>query len=309
MEKNYCNNCGKPGHLFSTCKMPITSIGIIAFRVINNEYKPAKNLIHPVDSHSSWSMTDKEINPSPEGADLNLQQFKERKLQYLMIRRKESLGYIDFMRGKYYVQNKNFIMNMLKQMTHEEKQKLKTESFQTLWKEIWGSGVGGMYKGEEVISRDKFVSLQNGVSNKHDYYTLSSLIDESLQYDTWDEPEWGFPKGRRNNQEKDYNCAVREFCEETGYSFNHLTNIQNVLPFEENFTGSNYKSYKHKYFLMYMNYKDTLDASNFQKSEVSKMEWKTIDECIGCIRPYNLEKIKLISNIDKCLSRNFISYC
>jgi len=60
---------------------------------------------------------------------------------------------------------------------------------------------------------------------------------------------------------------------------------------------------------MYMQYKDTMDVSNFQKSEVSKMEWKTLDECIQCIRPYNLEKIKLISNIDKCLSRNFISYC
>lgn len=276
MEKNCCNNCGKQGHLFNTCKMPITSIGIIAFRIIDC-----------IDNSGN----------------------KISKTQYLMIRRKESLGYIDFMRGKYYIQNKNFIMNMLKQMTHEEKLKLKSENFQTLWKEIWGNGMNGMYKGEEVISRDKFMSLQNGVSNKNDYYTLSSLIDESLQYDTWNEPEWGFPKGRRNNQEKDYNCAVREFCEETGYEFNHLNNIQNILPFEENFTGSNYKSYKHKYFLMYMNYKDTTDVSNFQKSEVSKMEWKTIDECIQCIRPYNLEKIKLITNIDKCLSRNFISYC
>jgi hypothetical protein len=29
--------------------------------------------------NSSWSMTDKEINPSPEGADLNLQRFKHKK--------------------------------------------------------------------------------------------------------------------------------------------------------------------------------------------------------------------------------------
>ena len=34
-------------------------------------FKPTKN------SYSSRSMTDKEINPSPEGADLNLQQFKQ----------------------------------------------------------------------------------------------------------------------------------------------------------------------------------------------------------------------------------------
>ena len=38
--------------------------------------KPTKNLIRPVDSQSSWSITDKEIIPSPEGADLNLQRFK-----------------------------------------------------------------------------------------------------------------------------------------------------------------------------------------------------------------------------------------
>ena len=272
MEKNYCNNCGKPGHLFITCKMPITSIGIIAFRFLDN------------------------VGES-------------KKIQYLMIRRKESLGYIDFMRGKYYLQNKNFIMNMLKQMTHEEKLKLKTENFPKLWKEIWGVGGGGMYKNEESISKEKFIILQNGVSSNNEYYTLSTLIDESFQYDTWNEPEWGFPKGRRNSQEKDYNCAVREFCEETGYSSGNLHNIQNILPFEENFTGSNYKSYKHKYFLMYMNYNDTLDSSNFQKSEVSKMEWKTFDECLECIRPYNLEKIRLISNINKCLTSCFISDC
>ena len=32
MNDNYCNNCGKQGHLYHQCKMPITSIGIIVFR-------------------------------------------------------------------------------------------------------------------------------------------------------------------------------------------------------------------------------------------------------------------------------------
>ena len=30
---NFCNNCGKPGHSFSQCKHPITSIGLIVFRI------------------------------------------------------------------------------------------------------------------------------------------------------------------------------------------------------------------------------------------------------------------------------------
>ena len=29
MNDNYCNNCGKTGHVFHQCKVPITSIGII----------------------------------------------------------------------------------------------------------------------------------------------------------------------------------------------------------------------------------------------------------------------------------------
>ena len=36
----YCNNCGKTGHYYLKCKLPIISIGVIAFKkqddVINN---------------------------------------------------------------------------------------------------------------------------------------------------------------------------------------------------------------------------------------------------------------------------------
>ena len=97
MNDTYCNNCGKQGHLYHQCKIPITSIGIIVFRIHENE------------------------------------------LQYLMIRRKDTLGYIDFMRGKYSIYNKEYVMNMLKQMTDEEKERLITEDFDTLWNGIWGN--------------------------------------------------------------------------------------------------------------------------------------------------------------------------
>ncbi len=46
----------------------------------------------------------------------------------------------------------------------------------------------------------------------------------------------------------------------------------------------------------------TIDSlNNFQKTEVSKLEWKTIDECLEAIRPYHLEKKQLIINVDKIL--------
>jgi hypothetical protein len=67
--------------------------------------------------------------------------------------------------------------------------------------------------------------------------------------------------------------------------------------------GSNYKSYKHRYYLMYMNDEDSLIMDNFEKSEVSRMEWKSYEECMEIIRPYNLEKKRLITQIEHTLLR------
>jgi 8-oxo-dGTP pyrophosphatase MutT (NUDIX family) len=261
MSEQYCNNCGKYGHSFHQCKVPITSVGIIAFRK----------------------------GPSGE-------------YEFLMIRRKDTLGYIDFMRGKYSVYNKNYIMNMLKQMTIRERECLQNCNFNMAWRDVWGSDPGFLqYKSEEQVSREKFYALVAGVQTNTDRYNLVELIEESKLYTHWSEPEWGFPKGRRNYQEKDYDCALREFSEETGYDLSQLINIHNILPFEEIFTGSNYKSYKHKYYLMYMKYQNALPVGNYDPTEVSKMEWKTFDQCVDSIRGYNLEKRQILKNVNDLL--------
>ena len=54
-----------------------------------------------------------------------------------MIRRKDTLGYIDFMRGKYSIHNTKYILNMFKQMTRVEKARLLVKSFDELWHELW----------------------------------------------------------------------------------------------------------------------------------------------------------------------------
>ena len=72
------------------------------------------------------------------------------------------------------------------------------------------------------------------------------------------------------------------------------------MPFEEIFIGTNYKSYKHKYFLACIK-EEMDDLDNFQITEVSKIEWKILNNCLESIRPYNLEKKKLITNINKVL--------
>ena len=253
---NICNNCGKQGHSFHQCKLPVTSYGIIVFR----------------------------------SSQLGL--------QFLMIRRKDSFGYIDFIRGKYSPYNIYQIQNIINEMSNLEKQRILTEPFSQLWNDMWGDTTNSQYKNEEQLSSKKFDLIREGLYINNEFINLSSIINNSNT--NWKETEWEFPKGRRNYKEKDLDCALREFEEETGISYLKINIVENVLPFEEIFIGTNHKSYKHKYFLAYMNESEDL-LNNFQITEVSKLEWKTIDECIQAIRPYNLEKKELITNINKVL--------
>jgi len=261
---NACNNCGKQGHSFHQCKLPITSYGVIAFRATNSG------------------------------------------IQYLMLRRKDSFGYIDFIRGKYSPYNISQIQDIVNEMSIEEKQRILTEPFDILWKNMWGDITTTQYKVEENASMKKMETIREGVTVNGEFTSLDQIIQNSNT--NWIETEWEFPKGRRNYKEKDLDCALREFQEETGISSSRLTIVENVLPFEETFIGTNHKSYKHKYFLAFLNNNndnndddENIILNGFQITEVSKLEWKTIHNCLESIRPYSLEKRNLILNINKVL--------
>ena len=117
-KNNICNNCGKQGHQFHQCKLPITSYGVIVFRTS-----------------------------------------KEYGIQYLMIRRKNSFGYIDFIRGKYTQHNLEHLQSMVDEMSIWEKEQIKLYDFDTLWKMMWGiqdSCHQNQFKGEEQTSHKKF---------------------------------------------------------------------------------------------------------------------------------------------------------
>lgn len=219
-----------------------------------------------------------------------------------MLRRKNTFGFIDFMRGKYVHNNIEHLQSIFDEMSILEKEIIKHNNFDTLWRMMWGiqDCIGIQYKSEDISSQKKFEVLKNGiqVGEETEIFNLDTLINNSMT--SWKETEWEFPKGRRNYQEKDLDCAIREFEEETGFSKKDIKIIENLMPIEEIFIGSNHKSYKHKYFLAYTEHINN-DLDKYQETEVSKLEWKTLEECLECIRPYNLEKKNMIININKVL--------
>jgi 8-oxo-dGTP pyrophosphatase MutT (NUDIX family) len=218
-------------------------------------------------------------------------------MKYLFIRRKNTFGFIDFLKGNYTISNKFHLQNMFDEMTMNEKTMLKNNTFNELWCDLWNCDINKI----KIENNSEYIKLKNKFNKVKEINLIDEMIGESQTL--WDEPEWEFPKGRINSNEKHLECSVREFEEETGIKKDFINLIENILPFEENFIGTNYKSYTYKYYLSYMKYDDYIktNLNNYQKSEVSKLEWVTLEECIEKIRPYNLEKKKLITNINDVL--------
>jgi len=301
---NYCNNCGKTGHGFYHCKNPITSYGIIVFRYVHNQ----------------------ETNT------------KER--QYLMIRRRDTISYVDFLRGKYSLFNRKYIKRLINDMSEIEQNQIMTKPFDHLWYELWknneptshdelsnsivemntnlhttnnfNTSIDNTHFNDKFNIRHKFNILQNGlVVNGNPHFTITDIVNEirmeqkTFNTESWKEPEWGFCKGRRNYKENDYDCAIREMQEETGYSKEDMSILKNINTFEEVFIGSNLKSYRHKYYIMYMTYEDSLKTGDFEKTEVSCIKWVPFNECLLLIRSYNVEKKRMITDINNALNK----YC
>ena len=225
---------------------------------------------------------------------------KNNKIYYLIIKRKDSLGYVDFMRGKYSLDNITGILGMLNEMTVEERNNLLTKTFDELWIDLWNIKPGSKYRNEEMLSKDRFNSIREGVCIENKIYTLKILIDMCIYQ--WEEPEWGFPKGRRELNERDIDCGLRETMEETGYASKDIITIHNLLPYDELFIGSNYKAYKHRYYVAYIS-PDIKPTKPYQESEVSEMLWLTYDDINKKIRPYNLEKLAILTKVNNVLSR------
>jgi 8-oxo-dGTP pyrophosphatase MutT (NUDIX family) len=219
-----------------------------------------------------------------------------------MIQRKDTLGYVEFMRGKYQPANTEYVTGLFDQMTVNELERLGAKDFETLWNSLWNNQVSRQYKQEYDSSFAKYSMLKTGGEDAGGK-SLDQYIAEAKR--KWITPEWGFPKGRRGNRESEISCAVREFCEETGLSETQCILVKNLLPLEENFVGSNSVQYRHRYYLAYCQHSTEVhvDSKNsVMNREISDIGWFSYEKAYELIRPYNVEKRAILTAAYKILT-------
>jgi 8-oxo-dGTP pyrophosphatase MutT (NUDIX family) len=276
----YCANCGGRGHVYKSCNHPVISYGVICYKLF---YDQETNSVYP---------------------------------KYLMVQRKDSLCYVEFIRGKYDLKNKDYLLKLFCGMTEKERDNIKNSEFDSLWNDMWCRGSNAEnevntknFNKEFKDATEKFKLLKNG------YHVLSVetgdpqlvSIDKILE-DTrseYNETEWGFPKGRRNINEDDLSCAFREFKEETGIYPRNIKMCMDYKPLEEVFTGSNKIRYKHVYYIAkYVCPNSESSDSMFdpqnkvQGKEVKDVQWFNYQEAQSKIRGCNVERKELFKRLN-----------
>jgi 8-oxo-dGTP pyrophosphatase MutT (NUDIX family) len=215
---------------------------------------------------------------------------------YLLIRRRDSLSYVEFMRGKYSLTDPSYIQLLINNMTCEEQSRLVSQTFDSLWSALWNNQNTRQYRNEYNSAKRIFESLRN----TGDVYgkLLVRYIEESSK--EWKDPEWGFPKGRRTPHETNEACALREFKEETGCDPSIVSLLSGSEGYVEEYLGTNGIRYRQTYYVGISN----SDArAEFQPNnrvmnrEVGAIGWFPFEEAYLKIRSTNKEKRALLGRL------------
>ena len=216
--------------------------------------------------------------------------------QYLMIRRRDSLNYVEFLRGKYKMDKNDYIMLLINGMTANEHARLISSSFDYLWENLWNHQNTRQFRNEYENAKRAFDTLRS----TGDIYgkQLHKYIEDAAS--SWIEPEWGFPKGRRTLHEQEPTCALREFSEETGFPSKIVTLLRDETPLIEEYVGTNGIPYKQVYFIggcradIIATYQPDNHVMN---REVSGIQWLPFEEAYLKIRETNREKRSVLGRI------------
>ena len=109
---------------------------------------------------------------------------------------------------------------------------------------------------------------------------------------SYEEQEWGFPKGRRNYNESNYEAAIREFSEETNIPSSDII-ADKGLEFVEEYRSYDNIKYRNIYFATEYIGNGKLTIDEFkpeQYTEISNILFLSIDDVINKFEPYDTKK-------------------
>ena len=262
--------------------------------------------------------------------------------QILLIRRKHSIDFIDFLRGEYYdiptgrVKNVNLLTEQFRKMTHEEHKILtNVKNYATLcnYANIY-MHPNRLHNTHYISAADIFNKISTGIrfsinQQCNSFRQISQVVQvsqgQSIRYNVvykniltldslllnnpseFEFPENSVPKGRCELNETNIDAALREFEEETGINRNaieiKLNSSGYPISLSETYRGSNNRLYHTTIFIARLT--DTSTISNIDNhicDEIGHIGWYNLQDAKAAIRPYHHRRIELIDQIYKIIS-------
>jgi 8-oxo-dGTP pyrophosphatase MutT (NUDIX family) len=287
-----CTNCGSKRHIYKQCSEPVTSWGVILV-THGDMIKPFHSM--QVDFSDSDIIRSQARVLIESNNDRLIVSKAYHNIKFLMVSRKNSVGYVEFIRGRYRPEKIDQVIYLFKQMMQSEINKIKhslniSEGFDYLWSDFWGNKSDSPY-----LAKDKAISKANydmlkvtGVEGPE--LNLSYIVSTvKAEYDI---EEWGFPKGRKNKIETEQECAVREFKEESGFDDKDFTIINAINPLTEEFIGTNGIKYRHIYYVaeLVSNRLPQNNLTESQRDEIGNVQFMDFTTALECIREYHVPR-------------------
>ncbi len=201
-------------------------------------------------------------------------------LRYLMTRRRDTFSYECILRGQYSPER---LIEYVAHTTEEERDRLRRYPFEPLWKDLWVSPKRRLYRMEYRKAREIFEANID---------LIRELVNSCP---TVGKDVWEFPKGRVFSEESGFQCALREFEEETNIKRGYVSVIKSAGVHEDNYQGTDHNMYRSIYFIGYIQDGLTIPLSyqpcpygmrgDFISDEVMDVKWMTFGEAMEVCNP------------------------
>lgn len=216
---------------------------------------------------------------------------KKNKMEMLMIRKRYTFYFVEFILGHYYPNDDKRFIYLFNRISADEKLEIESLNFSRMWYKVWLTDFSDTLRNihNETREYQTYCRCKKKFENtflRDQGRRLKTLLNLSQNQDSM----WEIPKGRKNTpQEPELNCAKRETMEEVGITPVDYTIIPEIPPFEMEYSNEKAK-YINKYFICIESsnindskkyrspkpYIDYLDKR--QVSEVVEIKWMSLEE-------------------------------
>ena len=205
----------------------------------------------------------------------------------LMVCRKDSIGFCEFIKGKY--KTKKDVNKLVSFMTKNELKILCQKSFEDAYKKLWNT--------LEIDYTKKYILRQKEKFENYCKLWYPICFDALHNGNFYYEAEWGFPKGKKEYNETEIEAALRELKEETQID-KSMIKILNKDPLLEIRKDGDCKFISNYYIAYAINEEiwETFETIP-QKNEIIEIRFVKIKDSHKLIRPYFKERIDILSHL------------